>query len=231
MDWVEQVLKSSSFTIAAFPAALVLGLVTAVTSCCNFGVIAAVVGFAGSRDESYNRRDAIFTTVAFMLGTIVSLSLIGLAIGHITGLAGSSLKRYGTGFMGFALIFAGLAALKVLPFRLPSVDLSKVKRPSGRLGSIAFGLVIGTASIACTMACSGPLLPLVFGMSAAHGGAMWGAVILGLFAIGYSLPLAALMLGVGLGRTTAIVQKAVKPIRMIAGAGLVAVGFWLLATM
>ncbi len=231
MDWVEQVLKSSSFTFAALPAALVLGLFTAVTSCCNFGVIAAVVGFAGSRDESHSRQDALFTTIAFTLGTIVSLSLMGLAIGHITGLAGTSLQRYGTGFMGFALIFAGLAALRVLPFRLPSVDLSKVKRPSDRAGSTAFGLVIGTASIACTMACCGPLLPLVFGMSAAHGGALWGAAILGLFAIGYSFPLAALMLGVGLGRTMAIAQKAIKPIRMIAGIGLVAVGFWLLATM
>jgi cytochrome c-type biogenesis protein len=231
MDWVEQVLKSSSFTFTAFPAALLLGLITAVTSCCNFGVIAAVVGFAGSRDERYSRRDAISTTIAFMLGAVVSLSLMGLAIGHITGLAGTSLKQYGTAFMGFALIFAGLAALKVLPFRLPSVDLSKVKRPSGRVGSIAFGLVIGTASIACTMACCGPLLPVVFGMSAARGDAVWGAVILGLFAIGYSLPLAALMLGVGLGRTTAIAQKAIKPIRTIAGVGLVAVGFWLLATM
>jgi len=225
------VLKSSSFAFAAFPAALVLGLVTAVTSCCNFGVIAAVVGFAGSRDERYGRRDAVFTTVAFVLGTVVSLSLMGLAIGHITGLAGTNLKRYGTGLIGFALVFAGLAALKVLPFRFPSVDLSRVKRPSGIVGSIVFGSVIGTASIACTMVCCGPLLPLVFGMSAARGEAVWGAAILGLFAIGYSLPLAALMLGVGLGRTTAAAQKAIKPIRMIAGVGLIAVGLWLLATM
>lgn len=231
MDWIEQVLKSSSFTFAALPAALVLGLITAVTSCCNFGVVTAVVGFAGSRDESYTRRDAIFTTLAFMLGTIISLSLAGLAIGHISGLAGTNLKRYGTGFMGFALIFAGLAALKILPFRLPSVNLSKVKQPRGRVGSVVFGLVIGTASIACTMACCGPLLPLVFGMSAARGDAVWGATILGLFAIGYSLPLAALMVGVGLGRTTTLAQKVLKPIRTIAGIGLVAVGFWLLATM
>lgn len=231
MDWIEQGLKSSSFTFAAIPAALVLGLITAVTSCCNFGVVTAVVGFAGSREEQYTRRDAIITTFAFMLGTIISLSLAGLAIGHISGLAGTSLKRYGTGFMGFALIFAGLASLKILPFRLPTMNLSKLKQPRGRVGAIVFGLVIGASSIACTLACCGPLLPLVFGMSAARGEAIWGAAILGLFALGYSLPLAALMLGVGLSRTTTLAQKILKPIRTIAGIGLVSVGFWLLATM
>lgn len=231
MDWIEQVLNSPSFNIAAFPAALVLGLLTAATSCCNVGVVAAVVGFAGSRDESSSRRDALAITIAFMLGTVVSLSLAGLVIGHFSGLAGTSLKRYGIALMAFAVIFAGLAALKLLPFRFPSLDWSKVKRPRGRFGSIIFGLVIGTASIACTMACCGPLLPLVFGMSAVKGEGIWGAVILGLFAIGYSIPLAALMLGVGLGRTTAFAQKAIKPIRLVAGSSLIVVGFWLLATM
>jgi hypothetical protein len=52
-----------------------------------------------------------------------------------------------------------------------------------------------------------------------------------MFAIGYSLPLATLMLGVGLGRTMALAQKAVKPIRLVAGIALIAIGFWLLATM
>jgi len=231
MDWIEHILKSPEFSAAAFPAALLLGFLTAITSCCNFGIIAAIVGFAGSRDEAYRRRDAIATAVSFMIGTVVALSFMGLLVGHFSGLAGTSLKRYGIALMGFAVIFAGLAALKLLPFQIPTVDWSKVKRPHGRFGSIAFGLVVGTASIACTAACCGPLLPIVFGMTAVQGEAVWGAVILGLFAIGYSFPLAALMLGVGLGRTTAVAQKMTKPIRIVAGAGLLVVGFWLLATM
>ncbi len=94
-----------------------------------------------------------------------------------------------------------------------------------------FGLSVGAASITCTLACSGPLLPIVFGMAAVRGQAIWGALILGLFAVGYSLPLAALMLGVGLGRTTALAQTILGPIRFVGGAGLIGVGFWLLATM
>lgn len=231
MEWVEQVLKSTEFGVAVLPAAMLLGLLTAVTSCCNIGIIAAIAGYAGSRDETFRRRDAWLTSVFFLIGTVASLAVLGLLIGYFGQLAWTSLGRYGIGLTGFAAIFFGLAALNLLPFRLPSIDLSKQKRRSGLVGSALFGLAVGAASITCTIACCGPLLPVVLGMVAARGQSGWGALILTMFAIGYSLPLATLMLGVGLGRTMALAQKAVKPIRFVAGIMLIAVGFWLLATM
>jgi cytochrome c biogenesis protein CcdA len=231
VEWIEQVFKSPQFGAAVLPASLMLGFLTAITSCCNVAVIAAVAGFAGSQGESSRRRDAIYMSVFFLIGTVVSLSLLGMLVGHVSGLVGPGLRRYGIAILGFAVIFSGLAALRLLPFRIPSLNMSKIKRPSGFLGPAVFGLVVGTASIACTLACCGPLIPVVFGLTAVRGDGFWGAAILGLFAIGYSLPLAALMLGVGLGRTTAIAQKAIAPIRIIAGIGLTGVGFWLLATM
>lgn len=231
MEWIEQVFKSPQFGVAVFPASLLLGFLTAVTSCCNVAVIAAVAGFAGSQGETSRRRDALFTSIFFLIGTVISLSVLGLLVGHVSGLVGPNLRRYGIAILAFAVIISGLAALKLLPFRIPSVNLSRLKRPSGFLGPAAFGLVVGTASIACTLACCGPLISIVFGLTAARGEGLWGAAILGLFAVGYSLPLAALMLGVGLGRTTAIAQRAMAPIRIIAGIGLTGVGFWLLATM
>lgn len=231
MQWIEQVLRSPGFSFAAFPASLAMGLITAVTSCCNVAIIASVVGFAGSRPDTSRRRDAISTSLFFMVGTIISLSVLGLLIGHFSGLVGTNLRRYGIALMGFAVILAGLAALKLLPFRLPSIDVSKIKIPRGPFGASAFGLVVGAASITCTLACCGPLLPLVFGVAAVRGQGLWGATILAMFAIGFSLPLAALMLGVGLGRTTALAQRALKPIKWVAGIGLIGIGFWMLATM
>ena len=119
MEWVEQVLKSPGFSFAAFPAALLMGFLTAVTSCCNISIIAAIVGFAGSRSETFRRKDAISTSLFFMIGSVVSLSVLGLLVGYFSGLAGTNLRRYGIALMGFAVILAGLAALKLLPFRLP----------------------------------------------------------------------------------------------------------------
>ncbi len=231
MEWIEQVLKSQQFSFAAFPAALLMGLVTAVTSCCNLSIIAAVVGFAGSRPAAFRRKDAIVTSLLFMIGSVISLSLLGYLVGHFSALAGTSLRRYGIVILAFAVILAGLAALKLLPFKLPSVQVSKLKVPGGPFGPAVFGLVIGAASITCTLACCGPMLPIVFGMAAIQGQAVWGATILALFAIGFSVPLAALMLGVGLGRTTTLAQKALKPITWVAGIGLIGMGFWMLATM
>ena len=231
MEWVEQVLKSPGFSFAAFPAALLMGFLTAVTSCCNISIIAAIVGFAGSRSETFRRKDAISTSLFFMIGSVVSLSVLGLLVGYFSGLAGTNLRRYGIALMGFAVILAGLAALKLLPFRLPSVDVYKMKVPRGPFGAAAFGLVVGVASITCTLACCGPMLPIVLGMAVARGQGVWGASILALFAIGFSLPLAALMLGVGLGRTTTLAQKALRPIKWVAGTGLIGIGFWMLATM
>jgi hypothetical protein len=90
MEWIEQVLKSPGFSFAALPAALLLGLMTAVTSCCNIGIIAAIVGYAGSRGEALRRRDALLTAFFFMIGTVVSLAVIGLLVGHFSGLAGAN---------------------------------------------------------------------------------------------------------------------------------------------
>jgi cytochrome c biogenesis protein CcdA len=231
MEWIEQVLKAPGFSLAALPAALLLGLLTAVASCCNVGIIGAVAGFAGSREETLRRRDALSTALFFMVGTVISLAVLGLLVGHISGLAGTNLRRYGIAVMGLAVIFSGLVSLKLLPFRIPSINLSAMRRPRGAFGSAAFGLAVGAAGISCTLACSGPLLPIVFGMAAMKGQAIWSGLVLGLFAVGYSLPLTALMLGVGLGRTTALAQKALVPIRLVGGIGLIVVGFWLLATI
>jgi cytochrome c-type biogenesis protein len=231
MEWIESVLRSPGFNAAAFPAALALGFLTAVTSCCNFGIIAAIAGYAGSRDEAFRSRQALSMSFFFLIGTVISLFALGLLIGHFGGLMGAGIRRYGTLILGFAVIIAGLVALKLVPFRLPSVDVSNMKRFGGRFGPAVFGLAVGMASITCTLACCSPLFAVVLGLAAVRGQAIWGASILGSFALGYGAPLSALMLGPGLGRTTSLAQRVLEPIRVISGIGLIGAGFWLLATM
>lgn len=231
MDWIKQVFESSEFGMAILPASMLLGLLTAFSSCCNLGIIAAIAGYAGSRDDSFRRRDAIFTSVSFLLGTVISLAVLGMIVGYFGELANAGIGRYGMMATGFAAILFGLATLNLLPIRLPSINLAEKYSASGPVGATLFGFAVGGASITCTLGCCGPLLPVVLGMAAVRGESLWGAAILTSFAIGYSLPLALLMLGVGMGRVTALVQKAIKPIRIVAGVVLIAVGFWLLATM
>ena len=56
-----------------------------------------------------------------------------------------------------------------------------------------------------------------------------GAAILTAFALGYSAPLGAMMLGLSLGRLSGFTARAAGPIRVAAGVMLLLVAFWLLA--
>ncbi len=231
MEWIKEVFNSPEFGLAILPASLLLGLATAFSSCCNFAVMAAVAGYAGSRDDSFTRRDAVYTSFFFLVGTTVSLAVLGLLVGYFGKLANGTFGRYSLALVGLAAIFFGLLSLNFLPFRLPAIDLSKKKLRGGFVGAGLFGLAIGAASITCTLGCSGPLLPFVLGIAAARGQSGWGALILATFAIGYSLPMAAIMLGIGVGRVTSFFKKASGPIRIVFGIALIVAGFWILATL
>jgi len=231
MEWISGVFESSEFGIAVLPAALLLGLLTAVSSGCNVGLLAAVAGYAGSRDETFRGRDAVLTSVCFFIGAIMSLALLGMLAGYIGQISGSGLGRIGIILTAFLAIFFGLTALNVVPFKIPSIDLSGKKRQAGFLGAAIFGIGIGAASLSCTLVCSGPLLPLALGMATARGQIGWGGIILTLFAVGYSLPLAAIMLGIGFGRLASFVNRAIKPIKAAAAVALIAAGIWMLYTV
>jgi cytochrome c biogenesis protein CcdA len=55
--------------------------------------------------------------------------------------------------------------------------------------------------------------------------------IMGAYAIGFGLPLAAIMLGVSFGKSAIKAKKAETAIRIVAGVLLIAAGFYFLATL
>jgi len=65
-----------------------------------------------------------------------------------------------------------------------------------------------------------------------QGHTLWGAAILAVFSIGYSLPMAGILVGLGLGfqRLTAVVQRINPFVQKAAGVLLIVLGFYLLAT-
>jgi len=227
LEWIRQVFNSPEFGIAVLPASLLLGLISAVGSACNLAIIAAVAGYAGSRGDMH-RRDAWIASGFFLLGTVLSLSILGWLIGFAVDITAVKSAFYGTIFVGFTAILFGIIALDLLPFRIPKIQIVNGRRLRGAIGAAFFGFAVGGGSIACTLACCGPLLPIILGLTALKGQGAWGALIMTMFAIGYSLPLAAAMLGIGFGMTTRIAKKVIVPIRFSAGIVLIGAGFWLL---
>jgi cytochrome c biogenesis protein CcdA len=230
-EWIKQVFAAPEFGILVLPAGFLLGLITAFGSigCCA-PLFAAVIGFAGTR-ENKQRRDIFVVAGFFMLGSIIALSIAGGIVGLI-GQAGNTLGTVGKIIIAIIAIFFGFASLNILPFHIPEFNPIKGKLPQGLFGASVFGLAFGGASIAYTMACCGPImLPIALGLSMLKGQGVWGVLILTMFAIGFSLPLGAAMIGIGFGKLTSIANTIAKPVRIISGILLIGAGIWLLITL
>ena len=153
-------------------------------------------------------------------------------MGYIGQTAGTKLGMYGKILVATLAIVFGFVALDLIPLRLPSFNPIKGKLPQGLFGASIFGLAVGGASTTYCMACCGPMmLPIVLGLSVLRGQGLWGALIMAMFAVGYSLPMVGAILGIGLGKLSGIANRAAKPVRIVSGVLLISAGLWLLLTL
>ena len=230
--WIQQVFNAPQFGILVLPAGFLLGLITAIGCIgCSAPLIAAVVGYAGSQEQP-QKKDILVIAGFFMLGTVLALSAAGYLVGYIGQVAGSTFGLYGKILIAVITILFGFAALNLLPFRIPSFNPVRRNLPRGFVGASVMGLGVGGASITYTMACCGPMiLPIILGISVLKGQGAWGPLIRAVFAIGYSLPMVATILGIGFGKLTGIANKVAGPVRMASGVLLIVAGFWLIITL
>jgi cytochrome c biogenesis protein CcdA len=70
----------------------------------------------------------------------------------------------------------------------------------------------------------------VIGASVLLGRVVWGMVLMAAFAVGFSLPLAAILFGVSFGKASLKMQKVDAAIRAVAGVLLAGAGLYLLAS-
>jgi len=230
MQWAKTVLEQTGFRPLALPLAFVLGLVSAVASaCCTLPLLGAIVGYSGTRDDS-DRRAKFFAALFFMLGTTIALVILGTIAGFIGQVAQDVMGRYWKVFAGLIAIFVGLAALKLLPFKLPTKTAKSKSQPKGLLGAAAFGLVMGGGISVASLACN-PGIFIILGVAVLQGYTFWAMGITAAYAVGFSLPLAVIMLGVSFGKSAIKAKKTETAIRIIAGALLILAGFYFLASI
>lgn len=167
-----------------------------------------------------------------MVGTVVALAVLGAAVAALGSVAGAALGKYWRLGGGITAIVFGLAALHLLPFKLPKLTPSTKAKPRTFAGAMLYGLAMGGASTACSVSCN-PLLAGVFGVVTLQANPAWGAAILAAFAVGYSITLAAGLVGVGLGlgKLRTAVKKIGPYLAPATGVMLIAVGFYMLATV
>lgn len=228
-DWIYQVQHAEGISFALLSAVFLLGLLASLTSCCTVPVLTAVASYSGSISIHQKSRQVIISSLSFLLGTIISLAIIGALMGYVSSLLIKSMGMYWKIAAGLLVIFFGLMTLDLLPFRIPSVPVMKRKEGNGVFSSFVFGFAIGGLSTACN-ACCNPLFPVVMGTAFLKSGFLWGMSILLDFALGYGLPLTIAMIGIGIGFGTMSSKLSWlgKVVKYVAGIALVAIGFYLL---
>ena len=206
--------------------ALLLGMVSAATSsCCTLPALGILIGYSSALKES-NRRAAVSSVIFFTVGTILSLLIIGGIAGYVGQTAQTSLGSYWKLFAGIVAIFFGMATLKMLPFNLSLPGRDKVMNRAGKLGPAAAGLLMGGGVAASSLPCN-PGIFIVLGAAILQGQVIWATLLLAMFAIGFSIPLAAVLLGISLGKTALRTKNAGTAIRWVSGFVLIISGFYL----
>ena len=224
--WAKAMLEQAGTSPLALPLAFLLGLASAVASaCCTLPVFGAIVGYAGMR-ESSDRRSNLLGACFFMIGTTVALLILGSVAGLVGQVAQSVLGQYWKVFAGIIAIIVGLGALNLLPFNIPGIKSGAMSAPKrGLLNAAIVGLVLGGAVSVCSLGCN-PGVFIILGVAVLQGYTLWMFGVLIAYAIGFSLPLTALMLGASLGKSALRFKKAETVIRITAGVVLIGVGFY-----
>jgi len=228
IDAVGNALQQVSSQPLGLLLALALGTLSAITGCCTLPALGVMVGYSGTQ-ENADRKTALKKALFFILGIIVSLIIIGGVAGFVGKVANAALGRYWTIFAGVLLIFLGLANLRMLPFKLSFRGLDNLKNRLGMSGVILTGFILG-GLLAVSSLCCNPVTFVVVGVAILQKHIFQAILLLGMFAIGFSLPLGVVLIGVSLGKDRFMPKNAEKIVRWVAGGILLIAGFYFLIT-
>ena len=230
--WINQVIGSEHATITVLIAVFLLGMISVVTCGCNFAVIGAVAGYSGVTSGGNRTKPVFIRGFAFLVGGVISMALIGTLFGYAGHWISNSFGNYWKIAAGLIFIFFGFYSMDLLPFKMPGIKINTAQSEKNIFSAILFGLAIGGLSSALNSCCN-PLFPVILAASFVKGSSVWGLMMLTVFALGYGLPLAAMMVGLGLGlgkvsKTLSIVGTVVK---YAGGIALIILGFYFLLTL
>lgn len=207
--------------------ALALGAVSAAAStCCTLPALGLVAGYSGAKVQA-TKKDLVKSALLFMLGTIISLMIIGAISGFVGQVAQNTLGRYWKIFAGIIAVILGLGSLKLLPFNISFGKISTSKKEAGPIGQILTGIALGGIVAVSSLPCN-PGIFIVMGAAILQGAVLWAICLLGFYAIGFALPLGLLMLGISLGNFSLASKGMDKALRWISGGILIVIGFYFL---
>jgi cytochrome c biogenesis protein CcdA len=205
-----------------------LGLLSAATSvCCTLPALGILIGYSGSK-KAASRTEAIKSSIFFTAGIILSLMIVGLIAGFTGQAAQVTLGRYWKLFAGIIAVLFGLASLNLFPVKIPLGNLGKTQL-TDRFGTALTGIILGGIIAASSLPCN-PGIFIVIGTAILQGKVIWSILLLTMFAVGFSIPLGAILIGVSVGSVSLKIKGLNTAVRLSAGILLIAAGFYFLIT-
>jgi len=223
-------METTALIVPAFAAGLLTFLAP-----CTLPMVPAYLGFisGASAQEALGgsarlRYRIFFNGLAFVLGFSVIFILFGVFAGYLGHLI-PGYRLWLTRIGGAFVILFGLFMLGV--FNLPLLSREyrmNVKTPFARgsyLNAFGLGAAFGTGWTPCI----GPILGSILVLAGTEGTAGSGALLLGVFAFGLSIPF--LLAAAALGTAEKAIQRItpyLNAVSMVSGILLVVLGFFLL---
>jgi cytochrome c-type biogenesis protein len=158
--WVTKLLYGHP--LVGLMGAFIWGILSILLSPCHLASIPLIVGFI-SRQEQITTRKAFRISLAFALGILSTIALIGV----ITSLLGRMLGdigRWSNYLVAGVFVLVGLYLLGIITLELPGAAKAKT-RGKGVWAGFLLGLLFGLALGPCTFAYMAPILAIVLAKS------------------------------------------------------------------
>jgi cytochrome c biogenesis protein CcdA len=231
-EWIQSVVHSGQTGAIVFVAVFLLGVISVFTCACNFAVIGAIAGYTGTLGATGKTKTVVVSSVFFLLGVVVAMSLIGCIVGYASEFISAAMGNYWQIGAGVILILFGIYILDILPFKEPGISVNFQRKQSGLIGAVIFGFVIGGLTVLGSICCN-PIFPMIVAASVVKSSTLWGFFLLFFYALGYGVTLALAMLGVGLGigKISNLLTKFATILKYAGGITLLILGFYFLLTI
>lgn len=205
----------SEGSLLALGIALIAGILASAVCPCTLPVGLGMAGVVGA-SESQSRKAGFLIALAFFLGIVVNLTLLGAVAGRLGTILTESFGRY------WALAMAVLSfAAAILAFWGPRLSVERLAalRKPGLAGAFSYGFIFSLGTSAA------PLL-LLMTVAATQANPGYGAVLAFVFGLGRGLPF--LLVGLFAGVLIRLTRIAVwrRAIQTVSGCALLFVSVY-----
>jgi cytochrome c-type biogenesis protein len=183
----------------ALVASVAWGILSIILSPCHLASIPLIIGFIGDQGVVTTRR-AFFTALAFALGILVTIGILGVATG-IAGRMLGDLGRHMNYFVAGIFFVIGLHLIGVIPMPF-SARSGTLGQRRGLVAAFVLGLVFGLALGPCTFAYMAPMLGIT--LSVARTNMAYGVLLLAAYGVGHCSVI------VAAGTFTEVVERYLK---------------------